>query len=340
MKAALFVAALLFSAVLCTRGADPFADTQSKEEAAAAFADVEKQLAKKDANGLRSLYREWKSRFNLSYTPSEESQRYANFEATLRRIIKNNRDVRSTYWSGLNQFSAMSDAEFKASFLGLVKGQNGRHAPTASLPRGRSLLQQSLPRSKNWAAEGRVTPVKNQGSCGACWAWAGAAAIEARVLVALGKKFSEYAIDVSEQQLVDCARGAMFPYSFGCSGGQLEDPFRYAAINFATQEAIYRLTGADGSCKAMPATSGRVVLSGNGFTTLENNSATVYKQALQTSPFSIGLYASDPSFRSYKGGIYNPAVCGGTDMVDHAVLLVGYDEVSEAWLLKNSWGAT
>ncbi len=46
-------------------------------------------------------------------------------------------------------------------------------------------------------------------------------------------------------------------------------------------------------------------------------------QALMTSPVSLAYYTSEPSFRDYKGGIYNPSKCGGTYMVDHAVLLVG-----------------
>ena len=66
--------------------------------------------------------------------------------------------------------------------------------------------------------------------CGSCWAFAGVAAAESRVLIALNKTNATYSIDTSEQQIVDCASGKPnYPYSYGCSGGQIQDPLKYAA---------------------------------------------------------------------------------------------------------------
>ncbi len=59
-----------------------------------------------------------------------------------------------------------------------------------------------------------------------------------------------------------------------------------------------------------------------------------------TSPISIAYYASDPTFQLYKGGVYNPSYCGSTNQIDHAVLLVGWNDAERSWLIKNSWGAT
>ncbi|GAB4819654.1 hypothetical protein N2152v2_006700 [Parachlorella kessleri] len=338
-----FTAILLFAAAAAPVLADPFADTKSKQEAVAAFADVEKALVKKDANGLKSLYESWKATYGIEYPTAEDAQRYANFVATVRRVIGNNKDARTAHWSALNEFSALSTEEFKARFTNLAKhGQEAAPAATkaASQPSSRRLLQ-TLPTYKNWAAEGKVSSVKNQGSCGCCWAFAGIAAIESRTLIALGKTNLTYSADLAEQQIVDCARGpGPYQYSYGCGGGQLEDPYRYAANAFAAPEALYPYKAVDGTCHSVAATTGRVKLSGTGLISLATLSATAFKKALLTSPFSIAFYASDPTFRDYRGGVYTPASCGSDWMVNHAVLLVGWKDAEKSWTIKNSWGAS
>ena len=90
----------------------------------------------------------------------QDGQRFANFVATVRNIIANNKDARTTHWSGLNAYSALGDKEFRARFSTTLKRQD---TPVkASRPARRSLLQ-TLPAYKNWVAEGKVTSVKNQG---------------------------------------------------------------------------------------------------------------------------------------------------------------------------------
>ncbi|GAB4817106.1 hypothetical protein N2152v2_004152 [Parachlorella kessleri] len=330
---------LLIAAAVPALGANPFADTKSKQEAVAAFADVEKSLVKKDANGLKALYESWKSEYGIVYpTKREDALRFANFVATVRGIIANNKDTRTAHWSGLNAYSALSDNEFKARFTTSLKRES---TPVKAAKPGRRNLLQTLPAYKNWVEEGKVTKVKNQGGCGSCWAFAGVASIESRALIALKQTNATNAIDLAEQQVVDCARGAPnFPYSFGCGGGQLEDPYRFAAMRFVAPEALYPYTATNKTCKAVNSTSGRVTLSGTGYKGLPINSATVLKQALQTSPFSIAFYASTTAFRSYKGGVFTPTTCGNPWMVDHAVQLVGYNDTESSWYIKNSWGTS
>ena len=90
----------------------------------------------------------------------QDGQRFANFVATVRNIIANNKDTKTTHWSGLNAYSALSDKEFRARFSTTLKRED---TPVkASRPARRSLLQ-TLPAYKNWVAEGKVTSVKNQG---------------------------------------------------------------------------------------------------------------------------------------------------------------------------------
>lgn len=78
----------------------------------------------------------------------------------------------------------------------------------------------------DWRVLDKVTPAKQQGLCGSCWAFAAAAAIESKLLIQYNKTNSSYPVNLSEQQLVDCASGGS---QTGCQGGNFEDPLLYSA---------------------------------------------------------------------------------------------------------------
>lgn len=76
----------------------------------------------------------------------------------------------------------------------------------------------------------QVTPPKDQGKCGACFAFAAIGAIESKLLIQYDKTNNSYPIDLSEQQIIDCARVGQGSYlSEGCQGGYLEDPLAFSA---------------------------------------------------------------------------------------------------------------
>jgi hypothetical protein len=82
----------------------------------------------------------------------------------VRRIIAANKDTSTAYWTGLNEYAAMSPEEFRKLMLSPMKPPirtPPRNGATRTRLQGRRLLQ-TLPTYKNWAAEGKVTPVKNQ----------------------------------------------------------------------------------------------------------------------------------------------------------------------------------
>ena len=75
-----------------------------------------------------------------------------------------------------------------------------------------------------------MTPAKDQGRCGSCFAFTAVAAIESKLLIQYNRTARSYPIDLSEQQVVDCVAGTAARYlSAGCNGGMLEEPLDFTA---------------------------------------------------------------------------------------------------------------
>ncbi|KAL6560595.1 Senescence-specific cysteine protease sag12 [Orobanche gracilis] len=77
-----------------------------------------------------------------------------------------------------------------------------------------------VPASIDWRQRGAATPIKDQGGCGAFWAFAAVAAIEGKLQIASGKLVS-----LSEQELLDCVE------SSGCADG-----YEYEAFDYVTKK--------------------------------------------------------------------------------------------------------
>merc|ERR1712203_818483 len=134
-------------------------------------------------------------------------------------------------WTG--PFAAMTKEEYKA-VLGYTPG-----VAWGSLPRLGEHVPTEAPASVDWSAQGAVTPVKNQGQCGSCWAFSTTGSTEGAWFLA-GNKLAS----LSEQQLVDCDK-----VDAGCNGGLMDNGFKFLEKNAACSEDSYSYKGTGGSCQ-------------------------------------------------------------------------------------------
>lgn len=191
-----------------------------------------------------------------------------------------------------------------------------------------------FPKEKNWVDEGAVTPVKNQGSCGSCWAFSVAGNMEGVYKVAHGELPS-----LSEQQLVDCDHDCMEykgqkSCDSGCNGGLMPNAMAYGIREGMTTEAEYPYTGKAGTCQY---TTGQGKYRFSEWRAVNGTDADMVAALNEVGPLSVGVDANMWQF--YMGGVFN-LPCGKS--LNHGVLLVGYGvkgAKKEFWIIKNSWGA-
>ena len=166
------------------------------------------------ANALQSMefeYMQYVAKFGkVLKTVEEFEQRLVNFVATHHMIQKFNETESTSH--AHNQFSDWSREEYK-NMLG--HKSSPINAPVVE-------LDETMNASEvNWVDAGAVTDVKDQGSCGSCWAFSTTGSLEGRQQIANGTLIS-----FSEQQLVDCAYGSQYG-SYGCNGGSTRGAMTY-----------------------------------------------------------------------------------------------------------------
>lgn len=270
-------------------------------------------------------FTEYKEKFSKKYSSWEElNERFKIFANNLKTIRLHNADPTQNFTMGLNQFSDLTVEEFKTTFVGGLK-------PKTSVFRCGSYANANgtAPSSVDWIKNGAVSSVKDQGQCGSCWTFSSTGAIEGAWAIAKGQL-----LDLSEQQLVDCATG--LPYtSRGCNGGEMDDAFKYVMQNGQCSAGSYPYSAKSSNClKCYP------VAHITGCYDVKPNDQNSLKSAVSLNPVSVAISADTKIFQSYSGGVITSSSCYTS--LDHGVLIVGYGNENgiDYWNVKNSWGNT
>jgi C1A family cysteine protease len=182
----------------------------------------------------------------------------------------------------------------------------------------------SKPMSLPSAYTGYATSIKDQGSCGSCWAFACVGVLESHIL-----KNDGIEVDLSEQHMLDCN-----PWGWGCGGGWW--PNDMLVDTGSPYESCYPYvayeTPCDSSCPIdYQAQTWYFVTEDNVVPPTED-----IKQAIYTyGAVSAGVYV-DRWFQMYTSGVLTRCK-RRVNYTNHAIILCGWDDAKDAWLLKNSW---
>ena len=274
----------------------------------------------------------WFEEFKTAHTrhyPSaaEEKMRYATFRDNLEAIAKRNAD-RTLGKHFINEFSDLSSEEFKARFLGYKPKAN------VTAPANDLRVPHVTAASVDWRSHSPavLTPVKNQGQCGSCWAFSATEQIETDVAMATGQLFT-----LSPQQITSCDHTDL-----GCNGGNTETAYKYViGAGGLVAESDYPYTsgttGATGRCRSS-STESKVATIG-GYQTVSRIGFTESHMVsqIQTSPLSVCVDAE--VWQTYSSGIVGSS-CG--KQLDHCVQAVGLnvDGDTPYWIVRNSWGTS
>ena len=284
---------------------------------------------------LDSLIFQQFQKFIKKYQKKYESinEFLARYEVFRRNVMDTFKEENSLYRTGITKFSDLTKQEFAKIYLNL----NYDAMAMANFEPTIVKISNAAPAAYDWRDYGRVSPVKDQGSCGSCWAFSTIANLEGLYYAKKGvmKTFSE-------QMLVDCDTS-----DSGCNGGLMEYAFTWLKKNGVMLDSDYPYKGTKQTCKSDK--SKYVDMTVTGYKKLGSSWSTwsavdedeVKEFLYETGPLAIALNA-DP-LQTYSSGILDKTSTQcPTSGINHAVTLVGYGTENNVayWIVKNSWGTS
>ncbi|XP_051013665.1 LOW QUALITY PROTEIN: cathepsin K-like [Acomys russatus] len=271
----------------------------------------------------------WKKTHRKQYNSKvHEISRRLIWEKNLKQISIHNLEASlgvHTYELAMNHLGDMTSEEVVQRMTGLTLPP---HASSGNDTLYTPEWEGRVPDSVDYRKKGYVTPVKNQGECGSCWAFSSAGALEGQLKKKTGKLLT-----LSPQNLVDCVSE-----NEGCGGGYMTRAFRYVQVNGGIDsEDAYPYVGQDESCM-YNATAKAAKCRGYREIPVGNEKA-LKRAVARVGPVSVAIDASLTSFQFYSRGVYYDENCD-RENVNHAVLVVGYgiQKRNKHWIIKNSWG--
>ncbi|XP_023682543.2 digestive cysteine proteinase 2 [Paramormyrops kingsleyae] len=284
---------------------------------------------------METLWVRWKGDFGVSYSEkSNEEQRKYIWEENLEMIKVNNENFyrgSSSFLMAMNKYGALTQQEYRQLQGTMVDRWTVKPGKTVSAAKLRAAAKKKKFNDIDYRTLGYVTPVKDQGFCGSCWAFSTTGAIEGQMYKTTGRLVS-----LSEQHLMDCSRSYG---TYGCSGAWMANAYDYVVNNGLPPENSYPYSAVDNQHCYYD--SNMIVARIRDYRFIPAGDDEALANALVAiGPITVAVDADHPSFLFYSSGIYNEPDCRPENL-NHAVLLVGYgrEGKNDYWIIKNSWGA-
>ncbi|CAD8209026.1 unnamed protein product [Paramecium octaurelia] len=253
---------------------------------------------------LQQRFELFTKKYAKFYGPSEKIYRAKIYEERIKLFEAHNADKTQTYTIGENQFTDLTVEEFKEIYLRRKSPQNfvnEKYVPT----------KEANLTSANWAG---LTSVKDQGQCGAAWAFAAVGAVESVLRIN-----SVTNTDLSEQQLIDCDLENQ-----GCEDGNLNNSLNWVQNNGILSSANYPYAGKTQGCKKPTG-----LFQIKGYQKVEPDQM---QPAIVKSPIAASVDGTTWLF--YNAGVFNQC---RFEELNHDVLIIGFND-DGTWIVKNSWG--
>jgi len=233
-------------------------------------------------------------------------------------IVKRNTELEHMQ-VGLNAFADLTQEEFEDAYL--TNFDAAQYNATIHDVAEPIAIDDMPTTSKGKCA----TPIRNQGQCGSCWAFAASCTTEAWLCLESEDEENAYKW-VSPQELVDCTCS-------GCNGGWPHTAISYYAKNQVCEDSEYKYTARKGSCQSSKCKRSGV----SGYRSVQDKGGGLTK-ALSTNFVAICIDAGGLDFRFYKSGTFMPGVNCNKHSVNHAVTAV--EAKGSNYHVKNSWGGS
>ncbi|XP_065549432.1 cathepsin O isoform X1 [Lathamus discolor] len=230
----------------------------------------------------------------------------------------------TTAFYGINQFSHLFPEEFKAIYLRSIPHKLPRYI---KVPKGK---EKPLPKKFDWRDKKVIAEVRNQQTCGGCWAFSVVGGIESAYAIK-GNNLEE----LSVQQVIDCSYN-----NYGCSGGST-----VSALNWLNQTKVklvrdseYTFKAQTGLCHYFGHSDFGVSIAGFAAYDFSDQEEEMMKMLVNWGPLAVTVDAV--SWQDYLGGIIQYHCSSGR--ANHAVLITGFDRTGSIpyWIVQNSWGPT
>lgn len=250
-------------------------------------------------------------------------------KVSLRQVQSQITSSASAAWkAGATPVSTLSEAE-QDRRLGVAVREEEVRRVEALIRSARPARGYTFSPERDWRnkdGQSWTTPVRDQGNCGSCVAFATVATLEAQARIQ--QRRPDWSLDLSEADLFFCGAGRK------CDEGWWPtDALEYARTKGVGEESCFPYQDENMDCQTCAERPDRLIEAAQYQEVIDIGAR---KEFLDTVGPMIACMAVYRDFYYYQGGVYKHVT--GDLAGYHAVSCVGYSEAEQCWICKNSWG--